>query len=59
MLFDYQQYFKILCSGSLIIIALAIVLIAMMLFNSAPAAINWREKVKAQLKSKKEAKEAK
>lgn len=34
----------------------AIVLIAMMLFNSAPAAINWREKVKAQLKSKKEAK---
>ena len=34
----------------------SIVLIAMMLFNSAPAAINWREKVKAQIKSKKEAK---
>ena len=37
----------------------AVVLISMMLFNSAPSAINWREKVKAQLKSKKEAKEAK
>ena len=33
MLFDYQQYFKILCSGSLIIIALAIVLIAMDLLS--------------------------
>ena len=31
----------------------AIVLISMMLFNSAPAAINWREKVKATIKSKK------
>ena len=36
----------------------AIVLITMMLFNSAPAAINWREKVKAKIKSKK-VKEAK
>lgn len=31
----------------------AVVLIAMMLFNWAPAAINWRAKVKAKLKSKK------
>lgn len=36
----------------------AIVLIAMMLFNWAPAAIDWRAKVKAKLKSKK-VKEAK
>ena len=32
----------------------AIVLIAMMLFNWAPAAINWREKVKAKFKKKNE-----
>jgi len=31
----------------------AVVLIAMMLFNWAPAAIDWRAKVKAKLKSKK------
>ena len=31
----------------------AIVLIAMMLFTSAPSAINWREKIKAKIKSKK------
>ncbi len=31
----------------------AVVLIAMMLFNSAPSAINWREKIKAKIKNRK------